>query len=61
MVSVIPLLPRLGMMICHQSLLLGQMICGLQLKRSTVLRPLKERKDRLKKREYCDKKRKRER
>jgi hypothetical protein len=61
MVAVIPSLPRLGMMVCHQSLLLGQMICGLQPKRGAVLVPLKERKERLKKKECCNKKRKRER
>jgi hypothetical protein len=37
------------------------MICGLQPKRGAVHDPLKERKKRLKKRECCDKKRKRER
>jgi hypothetical protein len=37
------------------------MICGLQPKRGAVCGPLNERKERLKKKECCDKKRKRER
>jgi hypothetical protein len=61
MVAVIPSLPRLGMMVCHEFLLLGQMIRRLQPKRDAVLGPFKESKERLKKRECCDKKRKRER